>query len=322
MCLIIDKPEGTSVPETWLHNAVKNNDDGWGIMWSENGKVRVEKGFKFRGLRKWADKLTEKHALIHCRLATSGKKNIENCHPYPVGNGIWMMHNGIISIPSEHDDWSDTKHFAEYCVRPMLMKYPAMYGTPLFEGLLGYFVGTGNKLAFMNAEGEVQIVNKKQGVEKEGMWLSNSSSILAPFKGIYYQGGVRSYSSDELDTWNDDWGWRHRTQITAGSSTTTPTNVVQLYSTHLCAMCKATTTAPEDEWEYLQGVGYICPVCFPPLEKDLVKPDELSLYDLSQLPMEALRGLVREKPDEIALIIATECGVMYDPKADDDKDID
>jgi hypothetical protein len=321
MCLIIDKPEGTSVPELWLHNAVLNNDDGWGVMWAEGGKVRVEKGFREKGLKKWAGRLTEQHALIHCRLSTSGKKSVENCHPYPAGNGVWMMHNGIISIPSQNEDWSDTKHFVEYCVKPMLAKYPGMYGTPLFEGLLSYFVGNGNKLAFMNGKGEVQIVNKKQGVEKEGMWLSNSFGIMAPSKLFYGAGDyTRShgyYGDEDLaipgherhDGWQENWAGRGQRQLPASTS-----NIMQLYVTHLCAMCKATTTAVEDDWEYLVGVGYICPVCYPGLENELTKPEDLTLYDLSQLPMEALRGLVREQPDAIALIIGLECGVIMDYK--------
>lgn len=303
MCLIIDKPEGTSVPELWLHNAVLNNDDGWGVMWAEGGKVRVEKGFREKGLKKWAGRLTEQHALIHCRLSTSGKKSVENCHPYPAGNGVWMMHNGIISIPSQNEDWSDTKHFVEYCVKPMLAKYPGMYGTPLFEGLLSYFVGNGNKLAFMNGKGEVQIVNKKQGVEKEGMWLSNSFGIMTPFKFSKSTDYYGSYG--DHDAWQEGWEGRHGTQRQLPANTT----AMQLYVTHLCAMCKATTTAVEDDWEYLVGVGYICPICYPALEDELTKPEDLTLYDLSQLPMEALRGLIREQPDAIAMIIGLECGV-------------
>jgi hypothetical protein len=309
MCLIIDKPEGTSVPELWLSNAVKNNDDGWGVMWAEGGKVRVEKGFRERGLKKWVNRLTERHALIHCRLATSGKKSVENCHPYSAGNGVWMMHNGIISIPSSNEDWSDTKHFVEYCVKPMLAKYPGMYGTPLFEGLLEYFVGRGNKLAFMNGEGEVQIVNKTQGVEKEGMWLSNSFGVMAPFKSSGYSGfsGNTYYGDDE--TWRESWAGRGNVQRQLPTNTT---QICTLYTTHLCAMCKTTTTAPEADWEYLTGVGYVCPICYPAMEEELTKPEELCLYDLSQLPMEALRGLVRERPDEIAMIIGLECGVVMD----------
>ena len=307
MCLIIDKPEGTSVPELWLSNAVKNNDDGWGIMWAEGGKVHVEKGFREKGLKKWAGKLVDRHALIHCRLATSGKKSVENCHPYPAGNGVWMMHNGIISIPSSNEDWSDTKHFVEYCVKPMLAKYPGMYGTPLFDGLLSYFVGTGNKLAFMNGEGEVQIVNKKQGVEREGMWLSNSFGIQAPF-GILapFQNYDKTYGfHGNRDVWEEDW--------TGGRTLLPAPTITQTYITHLCAMCKATTTAVEMDWEYLVGVGYICPVCYPSMENELTKPEDLTLYDLSQLPMEALRGLVREQPDAIAMIIGLECGNTYEP---------
>ena len=320
MCLIIDKPEGTSVPELWLSNAVKNNEDGWGIMWAEGGKVRVEKGFREKGLKKWAGKLTEKHALIHCRLATSGKKSVENCHPYPAGNGVWMMHNGIISIPSSNEDWSDTKHFVEYCVKPMLAKYPGMYGTPLFDGLLSYFVGNGNKLAFMDGKGEVQIVNKRQGVEREGMWLSNSFGIAAPLKSFNGSGFYGNYTNH--DDWEEAWDRRHSTQLQLSDGSAFPartpqTSTTHIYTTHLCAMCKATTTAVEDDWEYLVGVGYICPVCYPALEDELTKPEDLTLYDLSQLPMEALRGLVRERPDEIALIIGLECGVIMDYEGKD-----
>jgi hypothetical protein len=50
MCIAIYKPKGKEVPEQYLENAWRGNDDGVGYMFVEKGHI---KSFKFMSYRKF-----------------------------------------------------------------------------------------------------------------------------------------------------------------------------------------------------------------------------------------------------------------------------
>lgn len=273
MCLIIHKPERVTIPEDWIQSSFIHNKDGWGVMYHNNGAVQVEKGFKLSALISCINRNMDKELAIHMRAATAGKVDIENCHPVRIVNGIWMMHNGIIGMPEKHQAWSDTKHFAEYVVKPILQAYPHLFGTPFLEGMLSYFIGSGNKLLLMNEKGEVMIVNRSSGEEKEGCWLSNLYSI---------NGWTRHFLMEE-------------------SKATSPTRVFRY-----CEGCKCSIELEEYEWEKISAVGYVCPTCMRQLEDDLEYMEDISLEDLKRMTYGEIKETCRVSPESIAWILLNE----------------
>ena len=46
MCIIVAKEKGVAMPEmNILKTCFENNPDGAGVMWNENNKVEIRKGF-------------------------------------------------------------------------------------------------------------------------------------------------------------------------------------------------------------------------------------------------------------------------------------
>lgn len=203
MCLIIDRPAGTQIPEKLISRGLSLNSDGWGIMASVGGQIMTAKGLQPKKFRKALKAFKNAPLTVHFRYTTHGGTSLANCHPFPILNGAYaVMHNGIISHAPELDpSRSDTWHFCEHILAPMLATYPEKFGTADLEHILSRLIGTGNKLVILRRDGLRQIINPKQGIEWEGLWLSNSYSL--PLIGF---GSAKT----QLSRWSDPDTWRGR----------------------------------------------------------------------------------------------------------------
>lgn len=216
ICLIVWKPKTTLFHDTWLRDFYKRNDDGFGIMFAEDGKLYVHKSLGD------ADRFIEvfrlyqdKELLIHTRMRTHGKVDLDNCHPYEVltreeGGAfgpVWMMHNGVLSIGNDSDrDKSDTWHYIKNFLRPILLEAPALLLNPSFQHLMGSHIGGGNKFTFMTSTGEVVIINRGSGVMWNDAWMSNTyawSASSAKIPGV--GSGNYNYSSSTVWRAGDVW---------------------------------------------------------------------------------------------------------------------
>lgn len=180
MCLIIFAPASASIPQSYIDNAFTNNDDGAGVAYVANGEVVIEKGFfDVKDLHAALNRIgRDTPRLIHFRYATLGIVNEANCHPFKLeASSSAMAHNG----PCVHDDWagdakrSDSRHLAE----DLMSKFDQ---DTLFKmkPVLNGFVNTGNKLAFLFADGSHLLINEHLGKWRKGLWLSNEYSIEPP----------------------------------------------------------------------------------------------------------------------------------------------
>lgn len=180
MCLIIFAPASASIPQSYIDNAFTNNDDGAGVAYVANGEVVIEKGFfDVKDLHAALNRIgRDTPRLIHFRYATLGIVNEANCHPFKLeASASAMAHNG----PCVHDDWagdakrSDSRHLAE----DLMSKFDQ---DTLFKmkPVLNGFVNTGNKLAFLFADGSHLLINEHLGKWRKGLWLSNEYSIEPP----------------------------------------------------------------------------------------------------------------------------------------------
>lgn len=157
------------------------NADGIGFMFAtESGALRTRK-FLPNDLKDFEDAIRRlpndnRTIAIHARYKTHGTINMDNVHPYPVVDGrIAMMHNGVLSHGNAADPAkSDTWHYIERHVKPLMSVYPDAYKNEGVISIIENDIGTGNRFVFMNDQGELEIYNKHTGIEHEGMWFSNT----------------------------------------------------------------------------------------------------------------------------------------------------
>jgi glutamine amidotransferase len=186
MCLIIYKPENAKFDPVIMSNAWRMNDDGAGFMaWDGRKKLIVKRGFF--SLKELTDAIKphqEQRCAVHFRWATHGEKNAANCHPFKVTKRLGMMHNGILdNIELSNPKFSDTWHFARICANT-LRKFPDFWKTSSKKEKLEKMIGKGNKLVFMDNNGDVQIYNEKQGTWLDGCWYSNTLFTFGSYRGM------------------------------------------------------------------------------------------------------------------------------------------
>jgi hypothetical protein len=294
MCLIISKPKNIPINSEWLEMGFKTNSDSWGVMWSGGKKVHVEKGFKVEGLKECMGKLDDSLPVaIHMRTATSGKKDLINAHPIKVGNGMWLMHNGMIGIPIPNKEWSDTKHFAELAVKPILSTYPALFGQKQLVGMLEYFIGSANKLLIMKGNGDTMLVNENGGTWKEKCWLSNTYSITEKPAAKY----VPPHLGFENDEWED-----YTTRSSRWEKAFQPEKKDELEG-HFCEMCKVYAQAKVGSWTQASGVGWICESCWKFIADSIEAVQDIGLYELSLMSYNEIIEVCKNFPETIAWAI-------------------
>lgn len=187
MCLIIHSPTYHAIHEQRIINSYVRNPHGFGLMYPENGLVRVVKGqmelFDFLDL--W-DQHKRKNVAIHMRFRTRGEISDANVHPFRVlkkdvhGRDLWMMHNGTIKgIVPPKSKHSDTYHLVKDYLFPLLSKNPDLIDDETFQKMIKKIVGI-SRLLFMDGDGKVIIINRDKGYTIGQNWLSNVHSIAEP----------------------------------------------------------------------------------------------------------------------------------------------
>ena len=226
MCLIIQATKPEVITENMMNCAYLNNDDGFGLMFANKGKVHVHKLGKpksFKSINKLWDsyKNLDVPVGLHFRFNTNGESSKAMSHPYQVltkeesNRDIWLMHNGPqLPTPMIDSNKSDTHQFVKWVLRPQLLNEPELLYNPDWQEMLSDMIGS-DKLLFLDSKTEeFTIINEEQGKTTDDMWLSNTYS-LEP-RGNYALS--RDYKYDEdTDTlkkienkWtyeDDDWGY-------------------------------------------------------------------------------------------------------------------
>jgi hypothetical protein len=114
-------------------------------------------------------------------MRTHGAIDLINCHPYEVlnraehGIDLWLMHNGILSTGNKaNEKLSDTWHYINDYLKPMLAGNPDFAFHPAFKALISDHIGGSNKFVLMDNEGRQVVINEDAGVYWGGLWLSNT----------------------------------------------------------------------------------------------------------------------------------------------------
>jgi len=198
MCVIVYKPSDVDVDMDVLKQCWKKNSDGAGLMFAEDGELHVKKGFmRWRSMKRFIKRMGKERfkslpVVLHFRIATHGSVRPENTHPFGVTEDVYMAHNGVLScvdVPKD-EDISDTETFILDVLHPLHEDLVAGITTETLDGvgvinkMLGKFIG-GNKLVFMDSNGDVAIVNEHQGSWGQvsgykDVWFSNM--LWKPYK--------------------------------------------------------------------------------------------------------------------------------------------
>jgi hypothetical protein len=156
-----------------MRNCYVNNSDGAGLAWVDEDGLHVRKGY-FNWSELWKDMrgLKDYPAVLHCRLATHGSVRAENCHPFLLNNGVAAAHNGVISVAPLDADMTDSESFAIKYIEPWTVEE---LRTDKVRGLLEQALGSHNKMALLDASGQITLLNGEGGVEFKDVWFSNDS---------------------------------------------------------------------------------------------------------------------------------------------------
>jgi len=187
MCIIVvnkkDRLERNTLKACW-----DNNPDGAGLCWNnEDGSIDVFKElFKFKVFYKKYLSVREEidtPIILHFRIATSGKVNKQNCHPFEVNPGLWFAHNGMISGYGGNKI-SDTVEFNKI----VLQELPdGFIDHPVIRGLVEHYI-SGSKIAFLDSKKNVTILNEKDGHWDDDNWYSNFSYYSYSTGASYWKG--------------------------------------------------------------------------------------------------------------------------------------
>lgn len=201
MCMLIHHTTKSHLSQKMLADMLSHNPDGFGFAYGTGRKAHVIK-VPSPTLQEVFDLYSRyvkgREAVVHFRWRTHGDVDEQNTHPYEVIPGLWMAHNGVLSCVDQRDKrMSDTWHLIEDYLRPMFLKSPDLWLSPEFRTMLGKFIGSGNKLAFVDARGKVGVVNHTSGITFQNTWFSNTyawdavkfGAISAPIKGTAYVTG-------------------------------------------------------------------------------------------------------------------------------------
>ena len=183
MCVIALTTKGNLVNKETLQNMTNNNSHGFGISWIENGKIKTfktmdSKEFISKAIDIQSEFYNDSEILIHCRIATSGKTDLQNCHPFKVDSKTVFAHNGVLDddIAPGTKNKSDTRVFNDRFLKQLK---PEFLRTKHMRKIIGELVGDHNKLAFLtvnpNLPRNSYVINMDRGTVDDGVWYSNNS---------------------------------------------------------------------------------------------------------------------------------------------------
>ena len=259
--------DGKMLPKKKLQNCWNNNDDGAGMLYIQDGQLQVEKFPNTGGdsFTQFFDRYTavktspsgELPMLLHFRIATHGMSD-EYLHPFLVTERLGLIHNGVISGFGTKDK-SDTAEFAQ-----LVGTIPAVdintLDVPFIEDSIFSYLGSSNKVVFMDNTGDYRIFNEQLGEWIGGNWFSNDShSRAVRYYGSTAVTGSSKYTFDwdddydEIKAWNESYGVSSYQELDdIAFDTKAPTQ-----GTYDCPVCKAEDTRVNFNAECMECGAYL-----------------------------------------------------------------
>lgn len=163
------------VQQKYLKNMQRINPHLSGFVVAKDGELIMHKGFeKFHELWQALRPYNNLPKLVHFRWASVGEITVENSHPFFITPELAMVHNGTIPLrPAKGDDRSDTRLFVDLILKKLYMDDPNFLKNIHITWLLSKSINN-SKIAFLDDKGEITIINKELGEEKNKVWYSNT----------------------------------------------------------------------------------------------------------------------------------------------------
>ena len=181
MCLIIHKQRGAAIPADLLEAAAALNRDGWGLMgFSPDGDLLLERHAQVSIDELLAAERRHRRAeyVLHLRKRTRGGASADNAHPFKVGPGVYLMHNGTLKLEVSTPGMSDTWHLVNDILRPLAQRRQGLLLDNAFHRLLELALKPENKLALLDHPARrIVLINQQHGAELDGLWLSSTRWI-------------------------------------------------------------------------------------------------------------------------------------------------
>jgi hypothetical protein len=180
MCVIIDRPAGVVVTKSMVEAATTRNSDGWGIaITRKNGVIEVVRGFGSKKAFKAVKNAGECPFVFHARLATHGVINVDNCHPFTILDGQYVViHNGIVdAVPEVWTECSDTGHLAYGIIEPMLNMHPEWFDDGTLAKFVDALAGYSKIVIVRASDGKHCWINRHLGEDYDGLWISNRTCV-------------------------------------------------------------------------------------------------------------------------------------------------
>jgi hypothetical protein len=185
MCLLVTQNKTSPIlSDAWLSDFYSFNGDGVGVMFAHHGELVIKKIIPNTAqefINFYRENIQGRDCAFHLRMRTHGDIDLLNCHPYEVlnkaehGIDLWLMHNGVLSTGNKADTTkSDTWHYIQNYLKPMLSGNPDFAFHPAFKALIEDHIGVSNKFVLMDNEGRQVVINQSAGVYWGGLWLSNT----------------------------------------------------------------------------------------------------------------------------------------------------
>lgn len=230
MCIIVKKDANTAIELDMLKVCFENNSDGAGFMFRDKGKVEIYKGYMTwksfkKAVKKFCD--SKKEIIFHFRISTSPLTNQGNCHPFPLSDkfedyqkthstvDVAMCHNGVMMDYEKHDNYSDTQHFVNLFLNPLLRSGADLCSKYAIQ-LIQKEIGSYNKIVVMNGNGNTLWVgNLVTDKDYKGYTFSNTSYKAKTYSYCNYNYGYGSTSN-----WKSN--WKTTTPKTCSAQTTLP----------------------------------------------------------------------------------------------------
>lgn len=218
MCLIIHIPyteKAIKFSCAEIANWYKRNRDGMGCMYDGVAYKCLgnEKDFvQFFYTHYLEARSLQSDIAFHTRMRTHGDIDVANCHPYPVENNGFLIHNGVMSRYGKHcndkKSMSDTHWFIKETFEPLTRGNA--HTNPTVKRLLEEHIGQSNKLVHMDYDGVLTIYNKESGVTWRGCWFSNTYAWELPDElkpKPYVSPQQQSFSGTEMEIWQPAPQW-------------------------------------------------------------------------------------------------------------------
>ena len=175
MCLIIATPAGASPDFPRMREASLANTDGYGLAVARGGKIDISHSLTYSGIEANLETATSEGlaSIVHMRIGTQGTSGLANCQPLALPAQLMAFaHNGIFGrIDDGRNGRSDTVILRDYLNAGRINPFQG-------DGLLilAELCGGKSKLAALDRNGEIVIVNSKAGQWSKGVWYSAKKS--------------------------------------------------------------------------------------------------------------------------------------------------